>query len=122
MRPALLALAALALASCGDDSTGPDWDGYAAYLTAEIRPADDPITAAELRDIHDDEFSCDDTTNEFYVARALDDGRDIADIAAPIYFLCDEDQAVAAARSILGVSGAADVRDAATTFERYAGG
>lgn len=45
MRRAALALMALALAACSG-SSGPDWDGYAAYLSAEVRPT--PITGSEL--------------------------------------------------------------------------
>lgn len=44
----LLALLVIAV-SCGGGSIQPDWEGYAAYLNAEVR--DDPITAEELSEL-----------------------------------------------------------------------
>lgn len=117
-----LTAAALALASCGGDNSGPDWDGYAAYLTAEVRPDDEPIDREGVQEIYDEGFSCDDTTNEFYIAQTADGGRDLKSAAAAIYYLCGEDQAVDTFRSVFGVAGAADVRDWTPTFERHASG
>ena len=114
---ALTILAAVTLGACGGGDQ-PDWDGYTAYLNAEIR--DTPATVEEIRKIHDGEFSCDDDANAYFVAQGVDRRGSAASSLAALYYLCGEDQARDVAQRVLGARGTDVISDELDVWESHA--
>lgn len=84
------------LGSCGRES-GADYEGYAKYLNARVRP-DDPISIAELkRNTRDHSCSPETIEDSWRLLEGTDDT--VESRVADAYFLCGKSTAVEVVRS-----------------------
>jgi len=94
----LVVVTAAVLVACGGGDGGPDWEGYADYMTHRSSRGT-PIAAKEVERLMGGDRNCGETSLEFFWAASADEGTEARDTTANVYFTCGAEGARTMVRS-----------------------